>query len=68
MDPSPPNVAELQRMGLRCMFDKLIEAHSVIRHDSKRLARLLLEEFVQKRPAASAPLTEAPALALRDRN
>jgi uncharacterized cofD-like protein len=51
-EPVAVDVGELQRMGLRCMFDSLIEAHGVIRHDAKRLARLLLEEFVQKRPPA----------------
>jgi uncharacterized cofD-like protein len=66
-EPVIADVAELQRMGLRCVFDRLIEAHSVIRHDSKRLARLLLEEFVQKHPAALAPNASVPGVVLRDR-
>jgi uncharacterized cofD-like protein len=48
-EPVRVDVAELQRLGLRCIFDSLLEAHGVIRHDAKRLARLLVEEFVQKR-------------------
>ena len=66
-EPVIADVAELQRMGLRCVFDALIETHGVIRHDSKRLARLLLEEFVQKRPAASARNKTASGAVLRDR-
>jgi uncharacterized cofD-like protein len=42
------DMAELQRMGLRCIFDALAEVHAVIRHDSRRLAHLLLGEFVDK--------------------
>jgi uncharacterized cofD-like protein len=47
-EPVRADVAELQRMGLRCVFDGLAEVHAVIRHDSKRLAHLLLAEFVDK--------------------
>jgi uncharacterized cofD-like protein len=50
-EPVLADISQLQRLGLRCVFDALIETHGVIRHDPKRLARLLLEEFVQKRPA-----------------
>ncbi len=66
-EPVIADVGELQRIGLRCVFDGLIEAHGVIRHDSKRLARLLLEEFVQKRPAAPTPDAVPAGVALRDR-
>ncbi len=44
-------VAELQRMGLRCVFDDLLEEHGVVRHNRERLTRLLLEEFVERQPA-----------------
>jgi uncharacterized cofD-like protein len=47
-EPVQADIAELQRMGLRCIFDALAEVHAVIRHDSKRLAHLLLGEFVDK--------------------
>lgn len=49
-EPVVADVPELQRLGLRCVFDDLLETNGVIRHDPKRLARLLLDEFVQKRP------------------
>ena len=32
--------------GVRVILDSLLEEHGVIRHDSERLARLLLEEFL----------------------
>jgi uncharacterized cofD-like protein len=51
-EPVCVDVGELQRMGLRCVFDNLIEVHGVVRHHAGRLARLLLEEFVGKQPPA----------------
>ncbi len=45
----PADVGELQRMGLRCVFDNLLEEHGVVRHNRERLTRLLLEEFVKRR-------------------
>jgi len=39
---------ELQRMGLQCIFDNLLEVQGVVRHNSNRLASLLLREFVEK--------------------
>ena len=47
-EPVEADAGELQRMGLRCVFDDLLEEHGVVRHDRKRLARLLLEEFVER--------------------
>ncbi len=44
------DVGELQRMGLRCVFDNLLEEHGVVRHHRERLTRLLLEEFVEHQP------------------
>jgi len=48
--PVVVDIAELQRMGMRCVFDDLLEVHGVVRHDADRLAKLLLDEFVAKRP------------------
>ena len=45
------DINELQRMGLRCLLDTLLEEHGVVRHDSARLARLLIEEFVERKSA-----------------
>ena len=40
------DLAELQKLGYRVVLDNLLEEHGVIRHDPRRLARLLLEEFL----------------------
>ena len=50
--PVVADISELQRIGLRCIFDDLLEVHGVVRHDSGRLANLLLDEFVAKKPPA----------------
>jgi hypothetical protein len=47
-EPVAVDFAELQRMGLQCVFDNLLEVHGVVRHNSDRLASLLLREFVEK--------------------
>jgi uncharacterized cofD-like protein len=50
-EPVAPSVEELRRMGLRCMAANLLQENGVVRHDQRRLTRLLLEEFV-RRPSA----------------
>jgi uncharacterized cofD-like protein len=40
------DLPELQKLGYRVVLDNLLEEHGVIRHDPRRLARLLLEEFL----------------------
>jgi uncharacterized cofD-like protein len=47
-EPVAVDATELQRMGLQCIFDNLLEVHDVVRHNSNRLASLLLREFVEK--------------------
>jgi uncharacterized cofD-like protein len=49
-EPVQVDVSKLQRVGVRCLLDNLLEEHGVVRHDSERLARLLIEEFVERRP------------------
>ena len=39
----------LQKQRVRVILDSLLDEHGVIRHDSGRLARLLLEEFLLSR-------------------
>jgi hypothetical protein len=39
----------LQKLGVRVVLDNLLEEVGVIRHNSPRLARLLLEEFLHLR-------------------
>ena len=65
-EPVRADLRELQALGLRCIFDDLVEpaaparpatagrrggAGVVVRHNTQRLARLLLEEFVQRQPS-----------------
>ena len=45
-EPVRVDIGELQRTGVRCLLDHLLEEHGVVRHDSARLSRLLIEEFV----------------------
>jgi hypothetical protein len=47
-EPVVVDQAELLRMGMRCLFDNLLEVHGVVRHNSNRLAALLMEKFVKK--------------------
>jgi uncharacterized cofD-like protein len=37
----------MEKLGVRLVLGNLLEEHGVIRHNSARLARLLLEEFLQ---------------------
>ena len=53
-EPVTADVAELRAMGIRCIFADLLEVQAVIRHDSKRLAHLLLTEFVAKSRGSSS--------------
>ena len=44
--PVEASVRELQALGVRCIFDNLVEEHgALVRHNAPRLTRLLLEEF-----------------------
>jgi uncharacterized cofD-like protein len=47
-EPVLVDEAELLRMGMRCLFANLLEVHGVVRHNSNRLAALLVEKFVKK--------------------
>ena len=48
-EPVLADVNELEKLGLRCVDGNLLEEHAVVRHDSARLAKMLVEEFVMKR-------------------
>jgi uncharacterized cofD-like protein len=50
-EPVRVDTGELQRIGVRCLFDNLLEEHEVVRHDAARLSKLLIEEFVERKPA-----------------
>jgi len=47
-EPVRVDVAELRRMGVRCLLDNLLEEYAVVRHDAARLSQLLIEEFVER--------------------
>jgi uncharacterized cofD-like protein len=42
------DVAGLRELGVRVLLGNLLEERNVIRHDSARLARLLLDEFIPR--------------------
>ena len=46
-EPVVIDIPVLQRLGYKVMLDDLLEEHAVIRHDPKRLTKLLLEEFLK---------------------
>ncbi len=48
-EPVRFDLAALQQLGLRCIFDNLVDEDGVVRHHAARLTRLLLEEFVVPR-------------------
>lgn len=45
-EPVQVNLGDLQRLGCKVVLDNLLEEHGVIRHSRKRLAKLLVEEFL----------------------
>ena len=48
-EPVRVDLAQLQRLGVRCVLADLLDEHGVVRHNSERLARLLLEQFVRRK-------------------
>jgi hypothetical protein len=48
--PVRGDAGELEKMGLRCIADNILEQHGKVRHNGRRLAALLLREFIAKRP------------------
>ena len=48
-EPVAIDIRDLQSLGYRVVLDNLLEEHGVIRHNPKRLAHLLLEEFLVRR-------------------
>ncbi len=47
-EPVAVDIPDLQKLGYRVVLDNLLEEHGVIRHNPKRLALLLLEEFLSR--------------------
>jgi uncharacterized cofD-like protein len=50
-EPVRVDMQDLQRTNVRCLLDNLLEEHGVVRHNAERLSQLLIEEFVERRPA-----------------
>jgi uncharacterized cofD-like protein len=46
-EPVAVDLPALQKLGFRVILDNLLEEHGVIRHHTRRLSRLLLEEFLR---------------------
>jgi uncharacterized cofD-like protein len=49
-EPVRVDIQDLQRIGVRCLLDNLLEEHGVVRHNATRISQLLIEEFVERRP------------------
>ena len=47
-EPVVVNLPALRKLGFRVILDDLLEEHGVIRHNTRRLARLLREQFLRK--------------------
>jgi uncharacterized cofD-like protein len=48
-EPVDPSLGELDHMGVRYVTGDFLHEHNVVRHDELRLARLLLDKFVNGR-------------------
>jgi uncharacterized cofD-like protein len=53
--PVPSDVRDLEAMGLRCIAADIMEQHGKVRHDGRKLANLLLRDFINRRPRRSRP-------------
>jgi uncharacterized cofD-like protein len=49
-EPVRVDIQDLQRIGVRCLLDNLLEEHGVVRHNAARISQVLIEEFVERRP------------------
>src|SRR6266852_5952809 len=47
-EPVAIDLPALQNLGFRVILDNLLEEHGVLRHNTRRLSRLLLEEFLHR--------------------
>jgi uncharacterized cofD-like protein len=48
-EPVDPSLDELKKLGVRCVMGNFLHESNVVRHDELRLARLLLDKFVNGR-------------------
>src|SRR5438046_9440955 len=47
-EPVAVDLPDLQELGFRVILDNLLEEHGVLRHNTLRPSRLLLEEFLRR--------------------
>jgi len=47
-EPVVVDLPALQKLGFRVILDNLLEEHGVLRHNTRRLSHLLLEEFLRR--------------------
>src|SRR5216684_3042762 len=47
-EPVAIDLPALQKLGFRVVLDNLLEEHGVLRHNTRRLSHLLLEEFLHR--------------------
>jgi hypothetical protein len=52
-EPVVVDLPELQKLGCRVVLDNLLDERDVIRHNHKRLAKLLLDKFCGPTPERS---------------
>jgi uncharacterized cofD-like protein len=50
-EPVRVDIEALRRVGVRCLLDNFLGEDGVVRHDTLRLSQLLIEEFVERKPA-----------------
>jgi hypothetical protein len=48
-EPVEIDLPSLQKLGFDVLLDNLLDEHTVIRHNTRRLARLLLDKFLSGR-------------------
>ena len=54
--PVTVDLAALRNLGCRVILDDLVEEHGVLRHNTRRLSQLLLEEFLHQQRAAAGQI------------
>ena len=47
-EPVALDLEALEKLGYRVILDNLVEERGVLRHNTRRLSRLLLEEFLRR--------------------
>lgn len=64
-EPVEPSLEELRNMGVQCVSGDLLQRGVVVRHDQRRLAKLILDHFALKRKLDPRKGRTAPSSSLR---